>query len=64
MKKKHLIWGFICSSLVVWLVVISPLNKKNPQTNVVDIDLDTLKNGDKAVFQISARLPSGYLRTI
>jgi len=37
----------------VWLVVISPLNKKNPQTNVVDIDVDTLKNGDKAVSKLA-----------
>ena len=53
MKKKHLLWVFICSSLFVWFVVISPLNKEDPQANAVDINLDALINGDKADSKIA-----------
>jgi hypothetical protein len=53
MKKNHLLWGFICSSIFVWFVVVSPLNKEDPQANVVDVDLDALKHGDKADSKIA-----------
>ena len=37
----------------MWFVVISPLNKEDPQANAVDINLDALINGDKADSKIA-----------